>query len=120
MLIRSDAGALTISAVTETHIHADFVSGSRELAERTGARLYASAQDAALMARGGRGDFFFGDLVFGLGFRMAVCAQLAAVRTMAESLASVASSSRWTATGGGNAANESPVAVCHAGRERWE
>lgn len=31
-----------IAYVTETHIHADFVSGSRELAERTGARLLLS------------------------------------------------------------------------------
>src|SRR6185503_16160369 len=31
-----------IAHVTETHIHADFVSGSRELAERTGAKLYLS------------------------------------------------------------------------------
>src|SRR5882672_2961184 len=31
-----------ITHVTETHIHADFVSGSRELAERTGAQLYLS------------------------------------------------------------------------------
>jgi hydroxyacylglutathione hydrolase len=34
--------------VTETHIHADFVSGSRELAAKTGARLYLSDEgDAA-------------------------------------------------------------------------
>src|SRR5215210_5844829 len=33
---------LTIAHVTETHIHADFVSGARELAQRTGARLYLS------------------------------------------------------------------------------
>jgi hydroxyacylglutathione hydrolase len=33
---------LRITAVTETHIHADFVSGSRALAQRTGARLYLS------------------------------------------------------------------------------
>ena len=31
-----------IDHVTETHIHADFASGSRELAARTGARLYLS------------------------------------------------------------------------------
>jgi hydroxyacylglutathione hydrolase len=31
-----------VTAVTETHIHADFVSGARELAARTGARLYLS------------------------------------------------------------------------------
>lgn len=38
---------LRIAHVTETHIHADFVSGSRELAERTGATLYLSAEGGA-------------------------------------------------------------------------
>ena len=33
---------LRIAHVTETHIHADFVSGARELAHETGARLYLS------------------------------------------------------------------------------
>lgn len=33
-----------ITHVTETHIHADYLSGSRELAERTGAQLFLSAE----------------------------------------------------------------------------
>ncbi|MBB4074796.1 hydroxyacylglutathione hydrolase [Anoxybacillus voinovskiensis] len=33
---------LTITAATETHIHADFVSGAKELAKRCGATLYLS------------------------------------------------------------------------------
>jgi hydroxyacylglutathione hydrolase len=38
------AAGLRISGVTETHIHADFVSGSRELAQRTGAMLAVSGE----------------------------------------------------------------------------
>jgi hydroxyacylglutathione hydrolase len=38
----ADAEGLRVAHVTETHIHADFVSGARELAHRTGARLYLS------------------------------------------------------------------------------
>lgn len=34
---------LRITAVTETHIHADFLSGARALAEKTGATLYLSS-----------------------------------------------------------------------------
>lgn len=41
-LAAAEAKGLTIAAVTETHIHADFVSGSRELAQRTGATLCLS------------------------------------------------------------------------------
>lgn len=35
---------LTIRHVVETHLHADFVSGHRELAERTGAAIYIGAR----------------------------------------------------------------------------
>jgi hydroxyacylglutathione hydrolase len=35
---------LRICAVAETHIHADFLSGSRELARRTGATVYLSGE----------------------------------------------------------------------------
>ena len=38
------AQGLRIAHVTETHIHADFVSGSRKLAHQTGARLYLSGE----------------------------------------------------------------------------
>ncbi|MBI1878181.1 MAG: MBL fold metallo-hydrolase [Chloroflexi bacterium] len=37
-----ESEGLRLVAATETHIHADFVSGARELAERTGATLYLS------------------------------------------------------------------------------
>ena len=38
---------LRIAHVIETHLHADFVSGHRELAERTGATIYVGANSAA-------------------------------------------------------------------------
>lgn len=38
---------LRIVAVTETHIHADYLSGSRELAHHTGATLYLSDEGGA-------------------------------------------------------------------------
>ncbi len=41
------AEGLQIVGSTETHIHADFVSGSRELADRVGAKLYLSDEGPA-------------------------------------------------------------------------
>jgi hydroxyacylglutathione hydrolase len=41
-LEEADRQGLKITHVTETHIHADFLSGARELAARTGAALYVS------------------------------------------------------------------------------
>jgi hydroxyacylglutathione hydrolase len=41
------ADGLRITAIAETHIHADFLSGARELAERTGAMLYLSGAGGA-------------------------------------------------------------------------
>ncbi|MCI0561313.1 MAG: MBL fold metallo-hydrolase, partial [Nitrososphaera sp.] len=38
---------LTIQHVIETHLHADFVSGHRELAERTRAKIYFGAKAGA-------------------------------------------------------------------------
>lgn len=38
----AEKNGMRIVAVTETHIHADFLCGTRELAARTGARMYLS------------------------------------------------------------------------------
>lgn len=40
----AESEGVRIAHITETHIHADFVSGARELAARTGARLYLSGE----------------------------------------------------------------------------
>lgn len=39
----AESEGVRIAGVTETHIHADYLSGTRELAARTGARMYLSA-----------------------------------------------------------------------------
>jgi hydroxyacylglutathione hydrolase len=46
-LTAAEANQLSIRHIFETHLHADFVSGHRELASRTGARIYIGAQAEA-------------------------------------------------------------------------
>lgn len=50
-----------IRIILSTHAHTDHAGGLAEIKARTGARLYAGAADAPLLARGGKGDFAFGD-----------------------------------------------------------
>jgi hydroxyacylglutathione hydrolase len=49
----ASAEGVRITAVSETHVHADFLSGSRELGLRTGAQLYLSGE--------GRGPWSYTD-----------------------------------------------------------
>ena len=46
-LQEAEAAGLKIHYVVETHLHADFVSGHRELAERTGAEVVFGAKAKA-------------------------------------------------------------------------
>ncbi len=59
----AEAEGLKITAVAETHIHADFLSGAREFAERLGVRVYLSDEGgedwASNWARGGDYDVVF-------------------------------------------------------------
>jgi hydroxyacylglutathione hydrolase len=43
----ADAQGVTIRHIFETHLHADFVSGHKELAARTGAKIYIGARAGA-------------------------------------------------------------------------
>ena len=43
-ILAAEEEGLRVTHVTETHIHADFVSGTRELASRTGATKYLSGE----------------------------------------------------------------------------
>lgn len=49
----AEKNGMTIVGVTETHIHADYLSGTRELAARTGAKMYVSDE--------GGPDWSYGD-----------------------------------------------------------
>lgn len=53
----------TIRHIFETHLHADFVSGHRELAARTGAKIYMGAQSGATFENVAVSDGF--ELKFG-------------------------------------------------------
>jgi metallo-beta-lactamase class B len=50
-----------VKILLSTHAHGDHAGGLAAIKEGTGARLYAGALDVPLLARGGRGDFAFGD-----------------------------------------------------------
>jgi metallo-beta-lactamase class B len=50
-----------VKVVLCTHAHLDHAGGLARIKAATGARIYIGAADAALLARGGRGDFAFGD-----------------------------------------------------------
>lgn len=50
-----------VKVLISSHAHLDHAGGFAQLKRETGAVLYASAADGALMARGGKGDFGLGD-----------------------------------------------------------
>lgn len=50
-----------VRILLNSHAHFDHAGGLAELKRRSGAQLFASAADAELLERGGKGDFRFGD-----------------------------------------------------------
>lgn len=50
-----------VKVILNSHGHFDHAAGMAELKAATGARLYASPEEAKLIQAGGRGDFVFGD-----------------------------------------------------------
>jgi metallo-beta-lactamase class B len=50
-----------VKVLLNSHAHMDHAGGLAELKRRSGAALAASGADAVLLARGGHGDFRFGD-----------------------------------------------------------
>ncbi|WP_066301582.1 MBL fold metallo-hydrolase [Arthrobacter luteolus] len=58
------ANGMKITAVTETHIHADYLSGTRELAADTGAQIYVSGEGGTDWQYGFDGERLFdGDAI---------------------------------------------------------
>jgi metallo-beta-lactamase class B len=51
-----------VKVLLSTHGHLDHAGGFAQLKRETGATLYVSALDGALMTRGGKGDFGLGDM----------------------------------------------------------
>jgi glyoxylase-like metal-dependent hydrolase (beta-lactamase superfamily II)/rhodanese-related sulfurtransferase len=54
----AEANQVSIRHIFETHLHADFVSGHKELAARTGAKIYIGAQAGATFPHGAVQDGF--------------------------------------------------------------
>ena len=50
-----------VKILLSSHAHFDHAAGLAELKRATGAKFAASEKEAPLLARGGRGDFLFGD-----------------------------------------------------------
>lgn len=50
-----------VKVILNSHGHFDHAAGMADLKATTGARLYASPEEAKLIQAGGRGDFVFGD-----------------------------------------------------------
>ena len=68
-LIEANIGKLgfrmaEVRLLLNSHAHYDHAGGLAGLKAHTGARLLSSPADAALLARGGKGDFAFGDSLF--------------------------------------------------------
>ncbi|GAA3294172.1 rhodanese-like domain-containing protein [Arthrobacter citreus] len=61
------ANGMKIVAVTETHIHADYLSGTRELAAATGARIYVSGEGGEDWQYGFDGERLFDQSTITLG-----------------------------------------------------
>jgi metallo-beta-lactamase class B len=50
-----------VKVLLNSHAHTDHAGGLAELKRATGAKFFAAEREAPLLARGGKGDFYFGD-----------------------------------------------------------